>query len=243
MGEDDQEALRPTDHRAGQVQRGRCPVRPRDHEVRGHRHPADQRVDVALEGGDHRLGHEGGAGHQLRPVRGVRRDLGHEHVELPFEPGQQDVELGAGLGLGPGQAHGGLGLVHRAGHLHHGRVLGHPAPVEEAGGAVVAGPGVDLQHGVLTGPMLNERRPHGRRQGPPDRPRAPGRPTRPGTASRPLSLEGYGRPTHRIELPPGRARARRHLRRRHGDQPAAAGAHGRRLRWARTWRAATSCWW
>ena len=124
---------------------------------------------------------------------GVGGDLGHQHVELPLESGQQLVELAAGLGLGPGHAHRRLGLVDGAGHLHHGGVLGHPAPVEEARGPVVAGPRVDLQHAWPHRAMLNDG---------PD-PAGHAQPAAP-----PVSLVGYGRRRRiRIELPPGRPRA------------------------------------
>ncbi len=86
---------------------------------------------------DHLLGHECRPADELRPI--VRRSghLGHEHVELAFEIGEEGVELAARRALGPGQPQRGLGLVDRAVDLHDRRVLGHPSAIEEAGGAVV----------------------------------------------------------------------------------------------------------
>ena len=160
MGDGHEQPLGPADDGAGQVEGGRRPVGPRDRRTRsasapgrsGSRCRSSSAVTISSVT-------------SVVPATSLERCEGSVVTSAISTYSSRSsrvsryVELGPGLRLGPGHAHGRLGLVDRAGHLHHGRVLGHPAAVEEAGRAVVAGPGVDLQHGVLTGlPMLNDRR-------------------------------------------------------------------------------------
>ncbi len=80
---------------------------------------------------------------QLRPVLGGGRQLGHQHIELALEMGQEGVELATGLDLGPGQPIAAWASSTVPFISIGGRVLGHPPPIEKAGGAVVPGPRVD----------------------------------------------------------------------------------------------------
>ncbi len=108
------------------------------------------------ERGDHLDGDQRRPGLQLRPPGRIGSHLGHQHVEVPFEPGEEVVQFGIRRGFGVGRAHDGLGFIHGSVDLHDQRVLAHPAPVEQPGGAIIAGPGVDLQHSLITGTMLND---------------------------------------------------------------------------------------
>jgi hypothetical protein len=49
-----------------------------------------------------------------------RGDIGHQDVEVALEGDEEQVQLGTGLGLRPGQAQRGLSLVHGAVHLDPG---------------------------------------------------------------------------------------------------------------------------
>ena len=104
--------------------------------------PLVQRVDRAFQPGG-LGGHD--AQHHLgrREILARRGEVGAEVEQVILDAGEDARVAGAGQ-RGHGQADRAIGLVHRADRFHPRRVLGRARTVDQPGGAVVAGAGVDL---------------------------------------------------------------------------------------------------
>src|SRR4051812_7144557 len=103
--------LGPADDRASHIELRRGAGLARNHELGRHGEALVQCVDVRLQPVDHLGRHEARAGHQLGTVVGFGGQLGHQDPEVALEVDEQRVELGTALGVGAGDAEGGLGLV------------------------------------------------------------------------------------------------------------------------------------
>ena len=118
--------------------------------VSGHVDPSDQIVDVPFETVDHGGGDQGLSQLQLRPLGRIGGHLGHQHVEVPLQSGEQTVQFRTRIELCPGQAHHRLGLIHQTVDLDAGGGLADPPTKQEAGSAVITGLRIDLHHALIT---------------------------------------------------------------------------------------------
>ena len=119
IGRGHRQPLGPPHHRPGQVEGGRGPVGSGDHEVGGHLDPVDEIVDAPLEGSS-----------TISAVTRVVPGLSFDRLDgsvatsaiSTYRSRSSAVSSWSnsesGLGLGPGQPHGRLRLVDRAGDLH-----------------------------------------------------------------------------------------------------------------------------
>ncbi|HEY0278128.1 MAG TPA: hypothetical protein VGC32_07660 [Solirubrobacterales bacterium] len=144
-------ALGAADDGAGDVEVGGDQVAAGDDELRRQRDLGHVAVDQRLGLLDHRRGDA--ADPVFEAVGGLRRgrQLGAGDEEIVLEAEDVGGQLvGAGLGAeGAGDAERRAGLVEGAVGLGAGAVLGDAASVPERGGAVVALPGVDLDHAKI----------------------------------------------------------------------------------------------
>jgi putative Mg2+ transporter-C (MgtC) family protein len=142
----DRVPLGPADHGAAEVEHRAGLCRPGHHEHRAQRPFGDQVVDDLLEAGGQLRGDQGDPWDQAVALPRAGRQVGGGREQLPLQPqyhlGQTRLQAGSA-----GRAERGDRLVDVAVGVDQFVALGHPAAVQQAGGAVVSGLGVDPARG------------------------------------------------------------------------------------------------